>query len=64
VTDGRDVSGRQILDVCADKLADFKHPRFLVCRSEPLPRNMSGKVLKRQLRVEYADLPQTGTPIR
>ena len=64
VTDGREVSGRQILDACDDKLADFKHPRFLVTRTEALPRNMSGKVLKRELRVEYADLPSTAKPIR
>ncbi len=58
------ISGEQVLAACANKLADFKVPRYLVVRSEPLPRNMSGKVLKRTLRAEYADLPSTSKPIR
>jgi fatty-acyl-CoA synthase len=58
------VTGAAVLAACADRLADFKLPRYLVVRDEPLPRNMSGKVLKRDLRVEYAWLPVTGTPIR
>jgi fatty-acyl-CoA synthase len=59
-----ELTGEQILNACSDRLADFKLPRYLVVRTDPLPRNMSGKVLKRELRVQYADLPATGTPIR
>jgi fatty-acyl-CoA synthase len=58
------VTGPAVLAACADRLADFKWPRYLVVRGQPLPRNMSGKVLKRELRVEYAELPTTGVPIR
>lgn len=36
----------------ADSLAAFKRPRRLVVRDEPLPRGMSGKILKRELRDE------------
>ncbi len=61
---GAPLTGAQVLAACADRLADFKLPRYLVTRDEPLPRNMSGKVLKRQLRTEYADLPSSATPIR
>lgn len=64
VTDGRPLDGATVLDRCAGRLADFKHPRYLVVRSDPLPRNMSGKVLKADLRAEYADLPSHATPIR
>lgn len=39
---------------CADRLAGFKTPKRLVLR-EALPRNPSGKVLKRVLRDELAD---------
>jgi O-succinylbenzoic acid--CoA ligase len=35
---------------CARHLADYKVPDFFVFRSEPLPRNANGKVLKRALR--------------
>jgi fatty-acyl-CoA synthase len=64
VTAGTTLTGEQVLSACVDRLADFKLPRYLVVRDEPLPRNMSGKVLKRQLRGEYADLPSTSTSIR
>jgi fatty-acyl-CoA synthase len=58
------VTAASVLAVCSGRIADFKLPRYLVVRSEPLPRNMSGKVLKRQLRTEYEHLPTTSAPIR
>ncbi|TML08079.1 MAG: long-chain fatty acid--CoA ligase, partial [Actinobacteria bacterium] len=33
-----------------EQLADFKVPQYVSVRSEPLPRNPGGKVLKAQLR--------------
>jgi long-chain acyl-CoA synthetase len=35
---------------CAQHLADYKVPDFFTLRTEPLPRNANGKVLKRTLR--------------
>jgi fatty-acyl-CoA synthase len=64
VTDGRDLDAAEVLGACSGVLADYKLPRYLVVRDTPLPRNMSGKILKRDLRVEYADLPDTAPPIR
>ena len=64
VTTGSTVDGPGVLGACRAVLADYKLPRYLVLRDEPLPRNMSGKVLKRALRDEYAGLPQRATPIR
>jgi fatty-acyl-CoA synthase len=58
------VTAASVLAACSGRIADFKLPRYLVVRSEPLPRNMSGKVLKRQLRTEYEHLPTTSAPIR
>jgi fatty-acyl-CoA synthase len=58
------VTPASVLDACRGVLADFKMPRYLVVRTEPLPRNMSGKVLKRELRTAYRDLPSKATPIR
>jgi fatty-acyl-CoA synthase len=49
-----------VLEHCREQLADYKLPRYVVVRDEPLPRGMSGKVLKRELRSEYALL---GTPV-
>jgi fatty-acyl-CoA synthase len=63
-TGGASVTGDDVLAACAGELADYKVPRYLVVRDEPLPRNMSGKVLKRHLRDEYADLPSRAEPIR
>jgi fatty-acyl-CoA synthase len=64
VTDGTPIDGSTVLDRCAGVLADFKLPRYLVVRDEPLPRNMSGKVLKAELRAEYADIADHAEPIR
>jgi fatty-acyl-CoA synthase len=36
--------------MCAEQLADYKRPRRFYFRDQPLPRTVSGKVLKRELR--------------
>jgi fatty-acyl-CoA synthase len=64
VTDGTGVEAAAVIERCTGELADYKLPRYLVVRDEPLPRNMSGKVLKAVLRSEYADLPSRAQPIR
>jgi fatty-acyl-CoA synthase len=58
------VTTSTVLDACSDVLADFKLPRYLVVRDEPLPRNMSAKIQKRMLVEEYRDLAATAEPIR
>ena len=35
---------------CAARLSDYKVPESIIVRSDPLPRNANGKVMKRQLR--------------
>jgi fatty-acyl-CoA synthase len=47
--DGARVSAEDIIQFCRDGLADFKRPREVVF-VEALPRNPTGKVLKRELR--------------
>lgn len=47
-----------VRDAAAAELAVFKVPRYVVRSDTPLPRMASGKIAKRQLREEYADLPQ------
>jgi acyl-CoA synthetase (AMP-forming)/AMP-acid ligase II len=40
----------ELIAYCAAHLAGYKKPRTIEVRSEPLPRNAYGKVLKRELR--------------
>ncbi len=42
------------------RIADFKVPEYVCVRSEPLPRNPGGKILKKRLREETA----WGRPVR
>jgi len=44
-----------IREYCLTNLADYKIPRYVVFREVPLPRNMSGKILKNDLKEEYSD---------
>ncbi|MEO9166403.1 MAG: hypothetical protein ABI470_12015, partial [Aquihabitans sp.] len=46
------VTEEELRQHCADRLAYFKVPVGIVVRSEPLPRNASGKVLKRVLEAD------------
>jgi len=40
----------ELLTFLAERLADFKIPQYVVIRSEALPRNPGGKIIKHQLR--------------
>jgi acyl-CoA synthetase (AMP-forming)/AMP-acid ligase II len=46
---GRSVSEAEVIDYCRRELADFKRPRKVTFLDE-LPRNPTGKILKRELR--------------
>ncbi len=46
---GSQLSADEVVQFCRDKLADFKRPREVVF-VDALPRNPTGKVLKRELR--------------
>jgi long-chain acyl-CoA synthetase len=47
---GRDLDPDDLVAFARERLADFKVPQYLSVRSEPLPRNPGGKVLKPPLR--------------
>jgi long-chain acyl-CoA synthetase len=47
---GQSASADDLRIHCADRISRHKVPRFIWIRSEPLPRNASGKFLKRELR--------------
>ena len=52
---GASLSERDVLALCAEHLALFKQPKRIVL-VDMLPKNPSGKLLKRELRVIYEEL--------
>jgi acyl-CoA synthetase (AMP-forming)/AMP-acid ligase II len=50
------VAAEELARHCAAMLADYKVPDTFTFRTDPLPRNANGKVLKRQLRDEVPAL--------
>jgi long-chain acyl-CoA synthetase len=50
--EGEPATQDDIIEYCRDRLAGFKRPRSVVFVEE-LPRNVMGKVLKRDLREEH-----------
>ena len=48
------VSQQAVRDYCAARMADYKVPEIVTLRSEPLPRNANGKILKAVLRQLFA----------
>jgi len=57
---GQQLEASEIIAFAHKHLADFKVPQYLVIRSEPLPRNPGGKILKPALRKSV----EWGKPIR
>jgi len=51
--EGSDLSADGLRDFLADTLAPFKIPSRIAFSDERLPRNPSGKILKRELREGY-----------
>ena len=51
---GAEVSEQELIDFARDRIAHFKCPSSVVFVDE-LPRNPSGKILKRELRVQHGD---------
>jgi len=61
---GAPVDPAAIVAAFHDTLADYKQPRYLVVRDEPMPRGMSGKILKRHLRADLIADPSPLVPLR
>ena len=45
-----DITSENILDFCKKRLAKYKIPKEIVFSKLPLPRNATGKILKRELK--------------
>jgi acyl-CoA synthetase (AMP-forming)/AMP-acid ligase II len=58
--DERSFDMEAMLAYARERIADFKVPQYVSVRTEPLPRNPGGKILKRQLR----DDTEWGDPLR
>jgi len=50
---GEVLSAKEVEEHCKEKLANFKRPRLVTLRHEPIPISGAGKFLKRKLRLEY-----------
>ena len=57
---GEDLDVAAVVAHVGERIADFKVPQYVAVRTEPLPRNPGGKVLKKQLREEI----EWGEPLR
>jgi len=55
VSDSADLTAEMVRDGCRLELADYKVPRYVYVRPEPLPRTMSGKVAKAEVRTEISE---------
>ncbi len=58
VSPGADLTERSVVAHCERLLSDYKVPRYVVLRSEPLPRLPSGKLAKKTVREEYHDVAE------
>ena len=62
---GTDASEDELRAHVRDRLAAFKTPVRVLLMREPLPRNPSGKILKRELRHLFAEptsMSERGSP--
>jgi acyl-CoA synthetase (AMP-forming)/AMP-acid ligase II len=57
---GTTIDVRAVLAYLRERIADFKVPEYVVVRTDLLPRNPGGKLLKRRLR----DETRWGSPVR
>jgi fatty-acyl-CoA synthase len=53
--EGAELTDEQVIEFCKEKLSKFKVPKYVQFTTE-LPKNPSGKILKRTLREMYKDI--------
>jgi fatty-acyl-CoA synthase len=58
------VTEAAIVEACGAQMADYKVPRYVVLRRGELPRLPSGKISKRAVRDEYADVAERYAKVR
>ncbi|BAT58185.1 long-chain-fatty-acid--CoA ligase FadD13 [Variibacter gotjawalensis] len=60
VKNGAKLSEAQVIEHCRSRMAHFKVPKRVIF-TDTLPKNPSGKILKRDLRIRYGDMPVAKT---
>jgi fatty-acyl-CoA synthase len=55
---GHTVTSQELIAHCRTQLAGFKVPKYIVL-TDSLPKNPSGKILKRELRAAHADIAKS-----
>jgi acyl-CoA synthetase (AMP-forming)/AMP-acid ligase II len=55
LNEGVSLGAGELREYLAERLASFKLPERVWFRGEPLPRVASGKIYKRQIKIEYAE---------
>ncbi len=56
ITVGGELDEQTVIEECKKVVADYKVPRYVVLRQDPLPRLPNGKISKTEIRDEYADV--------
>lgn len=64
VTAGSHLDESTVVAHCEAILSDYKVPRYIVLRSDPLPRLPNGKLDKPAIRDEYRDIPERFNRVR
>ncbi|MEV1022204.1 class I adenylate-forming enzyme family protein [Streptomyces sp. NPDC050264] len=59
---GSDLDGQALREFAATTLAPFKVPAHVLVQETELPRNATGKVLKREVRLSFGPRPPGDTP--
>jgi fatty-acyl-CoA synthase len=57
---GHTITADELITFCRERLAGYKTPKYVVI-VDTLPKNASGKILKRELRSTYSSLTETST---
>ncbi|TXI46242.1 MAG: long-chain fatty acid--CoA ligase [Mycobacterium sp.] len=64
VAPGAVLDEQAVVAHCEALLADYKVPRYVVLRADPLPRLPSGKLDRNAIRGEYRDIPERFDKVR
>lgn len=50
---GKPVTAQEVMSFCRNRISDYKCPRSVTIRTDPLPRAKTGEILRSELRKHY-----------
>lgn len=50
---GKTVTAHDVMSFCHDRISDYKCPRSVTIRTDPLPQGQAGEILRSELRKYY-----------